>query len=471
MCLGFKKLRRKFKLKIPDLNIPTLKKNQTFYLNQVKVILFFSILVVIAGRANLDLPGGTGIKSNFAEVAILMSLPFLKTPIAAIIMSLFTFFNIAPEGSWPEMANHVVGVIFLYYAYPFLRRISKLLPFILAWIVTIGIYYYLILLPVIFLLYIFLGDISFIEAVESYVQLSPHVVYEFVTTTAISIMYFIFRRENEKRLIIQEQTETLKIAMTQIHEQQKLKSLNMLVIGIAHEINTPLGTSISACSIQNSLIKTIEDDLELPQVPIRTQQHIHPQTTEQNINDLKTTTQLLERNLNNIDQLIQKFKLIDMDQNIEKKSIINVKEHIEATIFYFNHINKMNQYEVFVKCPENLNIISYPNDMTEIFFNLLSNSIQHGFVEEEKGKILIHVRLDKGALHIQFEDTGVGIENGLLTKIFEPFFTTNRSFGGHGLGLYVVNNIVTTKLNGTISCESELNKGCKFLIAFPVEIH
>ena len=55
-------------------------------------------------------------------------------------------------------------------------------------------------------------------------------------------------------------------------------------------------------------------------------------------------------------------------------------------------------------------------------------------------------------------------------KIFTPFFTTKRGQGGTGLGMNIVHNLVTTKLNGNISIESTINQGTTICIRLPVNV-
>jgi signal transduction histidine kinase len=57
-----------------------------------------------------------------------------------------------------------------------------------------------------------------------------------------------------------------------------------------------------------------------------------------------------------------------------------------------------------------------------------------------------------------------------LSKIFNPFFTTKRGQGGSGLGLHIVYNLVTQKLNGAIACESQLGKGTQFTLKLPIQV-
>jgi signal transduction histidine kinase len=78
------------------------------------------------------------------------------------------------------------------------------------------------------------------------------------------------------------------------------------------------------------------------------------------------------------------------------------------------------------------------------------------------------VSQNAGTLKISFRDDGVGIEGAALPKIFEPFYTTHRTRGGSGLGLYLVYNMITQKMNGTIDCKSVQGMGTEFLICLPM---
>ena len=65
-----------------------------------------------------------------------------------------------------------------------------------------------------------------------------------------------------------------------------------------------------------------------------------------------------------------------------------------------------------------------------------------------------------------YRDDGHGISKNNIDKIFDPFFTTNRAKGGTGLGLNVIYNIITSRLNGTIVCNSQEGEGTEFIISF-----
>jgi len=93
--------------------------------------------------------------------------------------------------------------------------------------------------------------------------------------------------------------------------------------------------------------------------------------------------------------------------------------------------------------------------------------LTHGFDEGEKGKINIIANKANGKLKLEYSDNGKGIAPGNMDRIFEPFFTTNKKIGT-GLGMHIVYNLVTQKLNGTIHCSSELGKGTSFKMEIPV---
>ena len=95
------------------------------------------------------------------------------------------------------------------------------------------------------------------------------------------------------------------------------------------------------------------------------------------------------------------------------------------------------------------------------------NSIIHAYKKDEKVTLNINVSKKDDEIELIYKDDGKGIPPENLNKIFDPFFTTNRENGGSGLGLNIIYNIVTTKLNGRIKCKNNV-KGIEFIITFKV---
>ncbi|UJF21651.1 ATP-binding protein [Shewanella sp. OMA3-2] len=68
---------------------------------------------------------------------------------------------------------------------------------------------------------------------------------------------------------------------------------------------------------------------------------------------------------------------------------------------------------------------------------------------------------------MNYKDNGIGIPVHDKPKIFDPFFTTKRDQGGSGLGMNIVYNLVTGKLDGNITIENKQDNGVYFLITIP----
>jgi signal transduction histidine kinase len=124
---------------------------------------------------------------------------------------------------------------------------------------------------------------------------------------------------------------------------------------------------------------------------------------------------------------------------------------------------------VITRCPDDVNIWSFPGAFSQIISNLVLNSLMHGFEQKAHGEIRIDVTLEETMLVMQHSDNGKGMSPQEVPRIFEPFYTTKRGQGGSGLGLHIVYNLVTQQLNGIIECESLPGAGTTFIIQIPID--
>jgi signal transduction histidine kinase len=104
------------------------------------------------------------------------------------------------------------------------------------------------------------------------------------------------------------------------------------------------------------------------------------------------------------------------------------------------------------------------DQLTRVFTNILKNA-QQATEENEICKIQVKIELLESSIDISFTDNGKGIEDELKDKIFQPNFSTKNS--GMGLGLAICKKIIE-QVHGTITFESELNKGTTFHVILPV---
>ncbi|MCC3424442.1 MAG: AAA family ATPase [Microcoleus sp. PH2017_01_SCD_O_A] len=254
--------------------------------------------------------------------------------------------------------------------------------------------------------------------------------------------------------------EDLKSAQNKLVEAEKMAALGGLVAGVAHEINTPIGVGITAASL---LAEKVTKFLDL-----YSKGQIKRSELEKFLDTALQSSNMILSNLTRAADLIHSFKEVAVDQSSELKRTFNVKNYLEEILTSLSAKLRRTKHKVEIKCDENIVLDSYPGVFSQIVTNLVLNSLIHAYDGENGGILAFDLKLEGDRLIFEYADNGKGITPENLSKIFEPFFTTKRGQGGTGLGLHIIYNLVTQKLKGRIRCESQVQKGTKFMIEFPV---
>ena len=252
--------------------------------------------------------------------------------------------------------------------------------------------------------------------------------------------------------------ENLKQTQDKLIESEKMASLGGLVAGIAHELNTPIGIGITGSSHFLELTKDIIKKFE--------NKDMSQNDFIEYTNDSYDLAHLIYLNLKKSNHLIKSFKQISVDQTSEEKRSFELKNYIDEILISINSVLRKRNIKVIVSAEESISLDSYPGAISQIITNLIFNSLNHAYEENEDGLIRIELTKEKKKIRIVYKDYGKGIKKENLNKIFDPFFTTNRNKGGTGLGLNIIYNIITTQLKGNISCDSQEGAGVKFIIDF-----
>jgi len=255
--------------------------------------------------------------------------------------------------------------------------------------------------------------------------------------------------------------ENLKNTQSYLIQSEKMASLGVLVAGIAHEINTPIGVSITAASHFNELSHDLKNEFETGS--------LDNQTTNEYLSDMVEISSIIQSNLKRASSLVKSFKQVSADQSSEEQRTFNIKNYIGEVIFSLQPNLKKTKLQIEIICDDNITIKSFPGSFSQIFTNLIMNSLTHAFDLGSEGRIVIKVEKEDNWLLLEYSDSGKGINSEILPKIFDPFFTTNRGKGGTGLGLYILYTLISQKFGGTIKCESIPGKGTKFIIRLNIE--
>jgi PAS domain S-box-containing protein len=254
------------------------------------------------------------------------------------------------------------------------------------------------------------------------------------------------QEREEQRKELSERVQELKLAykeLQSIHSKllqaEKLASIGQITSCLAHELDSPLTTISGHCEL---LEEDLKDEKALSRLTIITNQVLRCQKTIREILDFSRKSRGI-------------------------KTLQDINALIKNTIPLMEYVLKVNKIRINLNLDDKIPQVSVDeNQMQQVFFNLLKNSIDaipHG------GEIKISsiFKQDTNTLELSFDDTGDGIPEADLNCIFDPFFTTKEPGKGTGLGLNICIDIIKNH-GGDIFVKSNEGKGANFIVILPV---
>ncbi|MDB5501120.1 MAG: ATP-binding region, ATPase-like [Tardiphaga sp.] len=275
----------------------------------------------------------------------------------------------------------------------------------------------------------------------------------------------IAKREAENELrASKEKAESalleLNAAQQNLIDAERLAALGGLVAGVAHEVNNPIGISLTVASSFARRTDMFEAELR-SNTPLRRSQ------LEEFVRTSQDAAQQLVANLHRAGELIQSFKQVAVDRSHAERRQFSLSEATDQIIASLRPVLKKAPITLTVEVPDGLMIDGYPGSYGQILTNLFLNAVNHAFPGGRPGAITIAARLRGDDIEITFSDNGAGMSPDVQRQAFDPFFTTRRNEGGTGLGLHIVYNLVTQQLGGRMMLESRLGQGTTFRIIMP----
>jgi two-component system NtrC family sensor kinase len=241
---------------------------------------------------------------------------------------------------------------------------------------------------------------------------------------------------------VRQRTEELVAMQARVAQSERLASLGMLAAGVAHEVNNPLGGILALTGL------TVED--------------MRPD--DANRENLLEVIRQTERCRDIVRGLLEFSR-----QSKGNTEPVNLNKLLQDTLSLvgkqasFFNINVVSQLD-----PELPAVVADRSQFQQVFINILLNAVQ---AMDERGTITILTRYNAAdnRVAVAISDTGRGIPPEQIDLIFDPFFTTKESSHGTGLGLSIAYGIVTTH-GGSISVQSEVEKGTTFTIRMPATV-
>jgi signal transduction histidine kinase len=258
---------------------------------------------------------------------------------------------------------------------------------------------------------------------------------------------------------VRERSAELTQALQSLMQQEKQLGLSRLVVGMAHELNTPLGNARVAASAITGHAGELQQHLQLGALR-RSQLSLL-------LNSVTEGGALVDRALKQISELVERFKGLSAHHAQEQCGHFDLCERL---VYFRSHWERSLQERgltLNLALPETLWLDGYPGACQVVFQHLLDNCLQHAFAGRSLGSITVRARREGGAIALSWEDDGCGVAPEQVPRVFDPFYTTQLGQTGMGLGLASVHSIVVNLMKGQVSLESTQGQGTRVLLRLP----
>jgi PAS domain S-box-containing protein len=253
--------------------------------------------------------------------------------------------------------------------------------------------------------------------------------------------------------------EQLMGAQEELLRAEKLASLGAMVAGISHELNTPIGNTVTVASTMHHQVQEFGAKVHAG--------NLKRSDLSSFLELMLDMSDVLSRSTTRAAELISSFKQVAVDQASERRRDFNVKELVDDIVTSVRAGMREGVATISHDVPEDLQCDSYPGPVGQILLNLIQNAQVHAFHGRDAGHIHIQAREVQAQLVMEVSDDGVGMTPEVLKRAFDPFFTTRLGKGGSGLGLSLSYRLATATLGGNLTVSSSAGKGCCFTLTFP----
>jgi two-component system NtrC family sensor kinase len=266
--------------------------------------------------------------------------------------------------------------------------------------------------------------------------------------------------------------DELRTAQDRLVQTEKLASLGQLTAGIAHEIKNPLNFVNNFSALSAELIDELNDALK----PVALDGKVREEIDE--------LTQMLKGNLEKVVQhgkradSIVKNMLLHSREGAGEHRPADINAIVEESLNLAYHGARAERAGFNITLQRDLDpaagmIDLYPQEMTRVFLNLISNGFYAAAKRKEAGEESFEPTLSAttkslgNKVEIRIRDNGTGIPPEVREKMFNPFFTTKPAGEGTGLGLSMSHDIVVKQHGGKIEVDTTPGAFTEFIITLP----
>jgi signal transduction histidine kinase len=282
----------------------------------------------------------------------------------------------------------------------------------------------------------------------------------------------LFSQVQERTRELSQSLEELRTAQDRLIQTEKLASLGQLTAGIAHEIKNPLNFVNNFSALSAELIDELNDVLKVAALDDKTREEIDELT-----HMLRGNLEKVVQHGKRADSIVKNMLLHSREGSGEHRPVdINAIVEESLNLAYHGARAEKSGFNITLQRdldPDAGMIDLYPQEITRVFLNLISNGFYAATKRKEAGERSFEPTLSAttkslgSKVEIRIRDNGIGIPLEVKEKMFNPFFTTKPAGEGTGLGLSMSHDIVVKQHGGKIDVDTKPGAFTEFIITLP----
>ena len=257
----------------------------------------------------------------------------------------------------------------------------------------------------------------------------------------------------EQRLLREHGERELR-ATGRLIEQERLAALGSLVAGMTHDIASPMGVAVTACSGLDEFAQRLLKGLQAGKLTAAEAAEL-----AQRIAD---ASQLAGTHLRRASDMLSGFKTYAADQALQKVGAFDLCDYLRNILRVHGALLKGARARLELELPEAAPVVMCGGQLSQLLAKLLRNSCAHAFEGIGDRRIQLSLTLEQGWARLRYRDNGRGLPPALRELLRQGWDAVQ----GEGLGLHLVAQLCQM-MQGRILLDPDPRPGTGYIIELP----